>query len=327
MPALGITQLLAQVTANVYQNASKDVTGQILQDQLVDTIDSLSQSLYNPSIPYNAGQSIDFNNGTDYKRYVCLSNTVAGESPSTTPAKWIVVNGVLNELYQPDGTNPFVYTDNSGALHIDGDIIQTGATYETHAEQLYTTKDMVITRDGAVAGLGVGEYTGFQATLYDGVNNGQLVFDKDGWAWVGDVGSLSKLATIQDTSDDEGIAFYDLATFKLITNSNFIFDGTNLGVGVTSPAAKLEVNGSIRTSIGAGGELTLFDDGTGGFNNRLIAGANATGSYVYGTQGGAGDATLSLNALGGGNVAIGQTSAAEKLEVNGNVKADDFIIV
>ncbi|NCD43404.1 MAG: hypothetical protein EOL88_15140, partial [Bacteroidia bacterium] len=35
---------------------------------------------------------------------------------------------VITKLYQPDGTNPFVYTDNGGSLHIDGDITQSGST-------------------------------------------------------------------------------------------------------------------------------------------------------------------------------------------------------
>ena len=71
---------------------------------------------------------------------------------------------------------------------------KNGSAYETHAEQIYTKDDLIITRDGAVAGLDVGEYSGIQAHLYDGVNDGQLVFDKDGWARVGDVGDLQKLS-------------------------------------------------------------------------------------------------------------------------------------
>ncbi|HZK00506.1 MAG TPA: hypothetical protein VFC79_10875, partial [Tissierellaceae bacterium] len=47
-------------------------------------------------------------------------------------------SAIADRLYQPDGTNAFVYTDNSGNLHIDGNIIQNGASYETHAEKLYT---------------------------------------------------------------------------------------------------------------------------------------------------------------------------------------------
>jgi len=105
----------------------------------------------------------------------------------------------------------------NGTLTVVGDISQTGSTYETHAEQLYTTKDLIMTRDGAVGGLGAGEYTGFQAEKYDGTNDGQLVFDAQGWARVGDVGSLQKLATIEETSIDQGFAYYDNASLELKT--------------------------------------------------------------------------------------------------------------
>ena len=40
---------------------------------------------------------------------------------------------------------------------IEGDIIQNGSTYETHAQQVYTTDDKIIMRDGATAGLLAGD--------------------------------------------------------------------------------------------------------------------------------------------------------------------------
>jgi len=168
------------------------------------------------------------------------------------------------QLYQPDQSNPFVYTDNSGALHIDGDIIQNGSTYETHAEQIYTKKDLIITREDAVAGLGIGEYTGFQANLYDGANNGQLVFDKDGWARVGDVGSLLKLATIEETPTNNLFSYWDSASSTLKTRAIAISDVTNL---TTTLAGKLTGIGTINfipkfTASGTIGISRMSDDGT-----------------------------------------------------------------
>jgi len=111
-----------------------------------------------------------------------------------------------------------IYIDNAGVFHVKS-ISQSGASYETHAEQVFTTKNEIILRDGAIAGLAVGEYVGLRAKLYDGVNDGNLVFDKDGWARVGDVGALQKLATIEETPTDGGFAYYYGAGYQLKTRA------------------------------------------------------------------------------------------------------------
>lgn len=135
-------------------------------------------------------------------------------------------------LTQPDGTNPFVYTDNAGKLHIDGDIIQSGSAYETHAEHVFTTDDYIVLRDGATAGLSVGAYAGFVAKKYDGVNDGHFVFDNAGTARVGDIGSEQPLTTRIETPGDTNIAIWDTANSRL----NFIAQGAafNKDFGTTA---------------------------------------------------------------------------------------------
>lgn len=94
-------------------------------------------------------------------------------------------------------------TDNpviNGTLQVNGDIIQQGAAYETHAEKVYTTNDYIYMRDGALAGLGSGDYAGFQVKLYDGVNDGRLVIDNSGVARVGDVGDEQPLLTRSESA-------------------------------------------------------------------------------------------------------------------------------
>ena len=80
-------------------------------------------------------------------------------------------------------------------LNVAGDIIQQGAAYETHAEKVYTTNDYIYMRDGAVGGLAVGDFSGFQVIKYDGTNDGRLVIDNSGVARVGDVGDEQPLLT------------------------------------------------------------------------------------------------------------------------------------
>lgn len=106
-----------------------------------------------------------------------------------------------------------------GALNVNGNINQNGSAYETHAEQVYTKNDKIILRDGAVAGLGVGQYAGFIAQKYDGTNDGHLVFDKDGVARVGDVGSEQPIATREETPTNNGIALWDNTSQKFITKT------------------------------------------------------------------------------------------------------------
>lgn len=116
-----------------------------------------------------------------------------------------------------------------GTLTVNGDIIQNGSAYETHAEKLYTKKDIIITRDGAVSALGTDEYTGIQATKYDGTNDGQLVFDKDGEARVGDVGDTQPLLTRDEAAD--------------LTDGNpLVWDATN----------KKAVSGTVADTVASG---------------------------------------------------------------------------
>ena len=127
-----------------------------------------------------------------------LPETITGDTTNTATAAGHtheLGEHKHDKLYQPNETNAFVYTDNTGTLHIDGNIVQNGSAYETHAEQVYTKDDTIILRDGAVSGLSTGQYAGFTAKLYDGANDGQLVFDNTGTARVGDVGSLQPIAT------------------------------------------------------------------------------------------------------------------------------------
>lgn len=95
-----------------------------------------------------------------------------------------------------DGIKTFI-----GKIVADCDIIQNGGNYETHAEQVFTTNDYIVMRDGAVSGLGTGQFSGFQVKKYDGADDGRLVIDSSGIARVGDVGDEQPLATRDEAAD------------------------------------------------------------------------------------------------------------------------------
>lgn len=127
-------------------------------------------------------------------------------------------------------------------ITIEGNIIQNGSAYETHAEKLYTKNDMIYTRDGATAALADNAYTGIQAVKYDGTNDGQLVFGKDGVARVGDIGNTQPLATRAEAGAlvDEHLLQWDAAGQTLVDSGKSVSDFATTGdIPDTSNFAKL----------------------------------------------------------------------------------------
>ena len=182
-----------------------------------------------------------------------LSTSISSETSSRTSVDDSLSTGLSThnhyQLYQPNGTNPFVYTDNAGTLHIDGSIIQSGVNYDTHAEQLYTEKDTIILRDGAIGGLGSG-YTGLIAKLYDGANDGQFVFDSGGTARVGDIGSLQPLATRIETPINGNFAYWDSGNTRLDFKSLSISDIDTLSSTLSTEASsRTSADTSLSTSV------------------------------------------------------------------------------
>lgn len=95
-----------------------------------------------------------------------------------------------------DGVKTFI-----GQIVADCDIIQNGAAYETHAEQVFSVNDYIVTRDGQITGLAPGDLSGFHVKKYNGVDDSRLGVDSSGTMRVGDVGSEQPLATRDEAAD------------------------------------------------------------------------------------------------------------------------------
>lgn len=145
-------------------------------------------------------------------------------------------NATINGDVTVTGDMTLKATEVDGDLTVNGDIIQNGSAYETHAEKVYSKNDLIITRDGAVSGLSTGQYTGIQAKKYDGTNDGQLVFDKDGEARVGDVGDTQPLLTRDEIAD-------------MTTGRPLTWDGTNKKAVCGSAAQANALNSGITSSL------------------------------------------------------------------------------
>ena len=148
-------------------------------------------------IDYGDNQSVNID--TEYNLPIVAGDGVNIDADAS--GKQIVVK-VDGNVAKKDSNNNFSTAQTiNGTLTVNGDIVQNGETYETHAEQVYTKNDEIITRDGAVGGLASGELTGIKATKYDGTNDGQLGFDANGVARVGDVNDTQPLLTRAESTD------------------------------------------------------------------------------------------------------------------------------
>ena len=113
----------------------------------------------------------------------------------------------------------------------------------------------------------------------------------------------------------------------LTSGSALVFDGTNLGVGTSSPAYKLDVKGNIRSGLASTttGEIAFFsasNDSQMGIIN------NATEFKIYSTYASTAgykpinfytSDTLKMTLDADGDLGIGTSSPGQKLDVNGSI--------
>ena len=123
-----------------------------------------------------------------------------------------------------DGRKTFI-----GEIVADCDIIQNGAAYETHAEQIYSHNDYMIMRDGQLNGLAAGQYSGLQVKKYNGSDDVRMVVDNTGIMRVGDINDEKPL-TVRDEAADMtsgALVKWDGVNQKIITSSANVGDDTH----------------------------------------------------------------------------------------------------
>ena len=171
----------------------------------------------------------------------------------------------------------------------------------------------------------------------------QIWFKADGGITEGLIGLNNNFLDIMSNSSiQNGIRFFTGSTSNTGTTDPYtgatekmrILPNGAVGIGTSNPIATLDVAGSIRltgTSIssgfGAGTVMTLFDNDSTR-RNRIVLGANTSGAFINSTFNTGGTQNLILNSSAG-NVGIGTTNPAVKLEVNGRAKitgANNFLI-
>lgn len=106
----------------------------------------------------------------------------------------------------------------NGDVTINGNIIQKGETVETHAEEVFTKKDKIHLREGAVGGLAKGETAGIIAEKYDGEHDGGFDIDADGIFRIGDKGDMQPAATREETPNNDSFAIWNEKTKRYETD-------------------------------------------------------------------------------------------------------------
>ena len=200
----------------------------------------------------------------------------------------VIITTVTNGI-KIDYTGGLVfYTNTDGNLVIDpdnltidfaediviaGDLTVNGTYYTVHAEHVYTQDDYIIMRDGALAALGSGQYSGFQVKKYDGTNDGRLVIDNTGTARVGDVGDEQPLLTREESANltDGALLKWDSANSKAVDEGTVGDDTHPIKIvnGVASP---------VSSTLAKTSDLPGFASG----NLSLLEGSGAITYYKYG---------------------------------------------
>lgn len=145
----------------------------------------------------------------------------------------------------------------NGTLTVNGNIVQNGGSYETHAEQVNTKMNEIILREGAVGGMSIGEFAGLVATLYNGIVSGRLGFKADGTAYVGDVGDEQPLLTRDDVANlTEGqVLTWDSEKLRAIGNNDYV---KNTDYATSSKGGVVKVEAIYGTRVNSVGWLELI---------------------------------------------------------------------
>ena len=185
-------------TTGTVSNVSSSTTNQltVANETTTPTISIVTGSVVNSGTALATGDQIyDFVIGLDY----------------------VTVTNANSDYAYKNGTGTEDFATNN--LTVANDLTVTGKIISVEIEYVKSENDLIITRYLATTGLIPGDYTGIQATKYDGTNDGQLVFGSDGFARVGDVGDLQILATREDSPISNGIAYFDTTTKQFKTKA------------------------------------------------------------------------------------------------------------
>jgi hypothetical protein len=120
-----------------------------------------------------------------------------------------------------------------------------------------------------------------------------------------------------NTSSDSGVLSFYTRISQSLTEKMRITNGGNVGIGTTSPGAKLDVNGEVYVSPNTAGKNTFVLTTNASNDGRLLIKSDTTTKVDIQANG--------VSYFNGGNIGIGTTAPDQALHVNGNVKIDGLV--
>lgn len=180
-----------------------------------------------------------------------------------------------------------------GNLTLTGDLVVDGEVRRVETQSLEVAENEIVTRKDATTGLGIDDdagnkYTGLRARKYDGTNDGRLVFDKDGVARVGDVGSEQPLATRVETPANGTLAIWNstLNRYEPITQGEAGDLLESQGQGerpqfTTLPKVSIKKVTQTQQSDASSGENVWECELTNGVKSNFIVKNGGRGSKIF----------------------------------------------
>lgn len=228
-------------------------------------------------------------------------------------------------------TRTYTLPDASGTLALTSDLTSyvTLATTQTISGQK-TFSGGILVDSGSIAlknninvslagytGLGVstsGTTDGFRLYFGSGYNSGFNFTNTATNTYTfpnasGTIALTSNIPTVSGTTN-----YISKFTGTSTLGNSLIYDnGTNVGIGTSSPAQKLSVNGNIRID-GSGLTEFIINNGTNEWEMYMPSGSNDLRFYR---------GTDKMTLTSGGNVGIGTTNPNTKLNVIGAIQTDN----
>lgn len=233
-------------------------------------------------------------------------NVEVNVAAASTPAASMTFSNVT------DGGHRVLFKSSTGDLvAIDGDITSTGAGTNDGVLKFWTSVDGVLSERMRISSGGNVTITNLAGTgtrIVVADASGVLSATTVSSSLVGGSGTVNRVAKFTATGT--------------VGDSQIFDNGTSVGIGTTTPSTKLTISGSDDAAATGVLEITT----SGGTNLKI--GGNTTYSWIQSHQ----SKPLYINILGNntiinggtGNVGIGTTTPAFKLDVNGAVNTNSY---